>query len=88
LSPRKIRRTSLSMAFDMSDLTRPTFFPTGATVQHLKTKGVYTILETPESLRLEAGNLPAYLYTNGAIKWVRPQSEMELGRRKLLLKPN
>jgi hypothetical protein len=55
-------------------------FSKGTVVQHLKTQGVYTIMETPESLRLEKGNQPAYLYTDHVIQWVRPQSEMEDGR--------
>lgn len=65
--------------------TGPAFlFSKSDRVQHLKTKGLYTILETPEFLRIEDGNKPAYLYSNGTIQWVRPQSEMEDGRFILL----
>jgi|GEM_PF-1424524 len=55
-------------------------FAKGSLVQHCKTSGIYSILETPDILRIENGNKPAYLYGNGSIQWVRPQSEMEDGR--------
>lgn len=63
-------------------------------VTHVKTGGVYRIMHTPATCRLEASNEPAYAYQavwivssrGGTIDltdkplWVRCQSEMEDGR--------
>lgn len=63
-------------------------------VTHLKTGGVYRIVHTPATCRLEASNEPAYAYQavwvvssrGGTIDltdkplWVRCQAEMEDGR--------
>jgi hypothetical protein len=63
-------------------------------VKHIKTGGVYRIVHTPETCRLEAFNAPAYAYQavwivssrGGQINltdkplWVRGQTEMEDGR--------
>lgn len=63
-------------------------------VKHVKTGGVYRIIHTPATLRMEANNEPAYAYravwivssrggtvdmTNAPI-WARCQAEMEDGR--------
>lgn len=58
-----------------------TLFARHAPVQHVKTGGVYVIVETPIRARIEAGDVPAYLYRGQDGKvWARPQSEMEDGR--------
>lgn len=63
-------------------------------VEHVKTGGVYRIVHTPATCRLEANNEPAYAYQavwvvssrGGTIDltdkplWVRCQTEMEDGR--------
>lgn len=63
-------------------------------VEHVKTGGVYRIVHTPATCRLEANNEPAYAYrlvhfrddaiialdVLDAPIWVRGQSEMEDGR--------
>jgi len=63
-------------------------------VKHLKTGGVYRIVHTPATCRLEASNGPAYAYqqvaylsegaalcdVSNAPLWVRGQAEMEDGR--------
>lgn len=63
-------------------------------VRHLKTGGIYRIVHTPETCRLESPNKPAYAYrlvyfrddaiialdVRHAPIWVRAQEEMEDGR--------
>lgn len=61
----------------------PVLFPKGARLRHRKTGGVYEVLETPDRLRIEATNTPAYLYSDGVLQWVRPRTEMEDGRFEL-----
>lgn len=60
-------------------------FERGDAVRHRK-GGVYVVVHTPDECRIEAGNVPAYMYRPlGELEplWVRPQSEMEDGRFKL-----
>ena len=50
-------------------------------VRHVKTGKLYAITGTPDHCRIEAGWMPAYIYTDGAgLFVVRPQAEMEDGR--------
>lgn len=55
-------------------------------VIHVKTGNVYMITGTPDMLRIEADNEPAYSYkkqgSNGVNQtiWIRSQKEMEDGR--------
>lgn len=67
-------------------------------VRHLKTGGLYRIVYTPDTCRLEASNEPAYVYkaveiatSRGTIAdirdaplWVRGQAEMEDGRFEVM----
>lgn len=58
-----------------------TMFESGARVHHVKTGKRYTIDGTPDAVRIEAGNVPAYSYIGSdEIFWVRPKDEMEDGR--------
>lgn len=70
---------------------RSPLFRRGDLVRHLKTKGVYQIVHTPATVRIEADLAPAYAYRlhtfpfgGGAPRdgylWIRPQGEMEDGR--------
>lgn len=62
----------------------PTKFSKGETVRHVKTNGVYKILEVPdETKKLEHCNEPYYRYAgmvDDCVAWVRCKSEMEDGR--------
>lgn len=51
-------------------------------VRHERTGREYTIVGTPDRLRLEVACRPAYAYTQGEgeLIWIRPQSQMEDGR--------
>lgn len=60
-------------------------FKVGQRVRHIKSGGVYRVVDLPSRCRLAANGEPAYSYTlaepNGDITlWVRPQAEMEDGR--------
>ncbi len=59
-------------------------FHVGDLVLHKKTGNVYTVIDIPTNVRIEAGNVPAYVYRAITLQsWVRPQSEMEDGRFEL-----
>ena len=76
------------------DETASMMFRRKQLVQHLKTGGIYRIVHTPATLRLEVNNEPAYAYqavwvisSRGSVidltdkpLWARCQSEMEDGR--------
>lgn len=68
-------------------------FAAGTYVRHVKSGGIYVVLLSPDSVRIEADATPAYVYMpriTGAhlspklpgppVIWVRPQAEMEDGR--------
>lgn len=64
-------------------------FNKGDLVKHVKSMGIYRILECPDVVRIEATGGPGYLYRaellfQPAIQWVRSQTEMEDGRFELL----
>lgn len=49
-------------------------------VRHTKSGNEYTIIATPDKLKIESTGEPAYAYGNNSVTWVRPQSEMDDGR--------
>jgi hypothetical protein len=56
-------------------------FAHGDVIIHVRTRGSYTIVGTPDKYRLESTNTPAYAYQNeDDVVWVRDQAEMEDGR--------
>jgi hypothetical protein len=55
-------------------------FVQGDRVRHVKSGGVYLILQIPDKLRIESTGEPAYLYAAQDLQWVRSQREMEDGR--------
>lgn len=56
-------------------------FKKGNLVLHLATKGVYQIIGVPdEGYVIEETNEPAYVYTDGKIRWIRSFRKMEDGR--------
>lgn len=65
-------------------------FPQGRMVRHVKTQGRYKIFMTPDVVRLEHSNKPAYMYSPAiqevgeVLYWVRDQEEMEDGRFELV----
>lgn len=65
-------------------------FPQGTIVRHVKTQSLYKIFITPDMVRLEHSNKPAYLYAPTVqepmevLYWVRDQEEMEDGRFELV----
>jgi hypothetical protein len=69
-----------------SPIKRYPSFPIGAKVLHIRSGKTYEILSTPDIVRIESVNIPAYAYKakHDTIIWVRPQSEMEDGRFRLL----
>lgn len=58
----------------------PAKFAAGSSVLHLKSRGVYDIVFTPEQLVIERTWEPAYAYAAHGSIVVRPQAEMEDGR--------
>lgn len=58
-------------------------FPLYSYVRHIKSGGVYQILDLPSDNRLESTGEPAYGYRDikgSGPKWQRSQTEMEDGR--------
>jgi hypothetical protein len=74
-----------------SKLVSQPLYPVGTIVEHLRSGRQYKILASPFIVRIEANNIPAYIYrdysSSDIIEWIRPQAEMEDGRFKLISLP-